>query len=150
MGGKNSVTNLHATTLEVETGSTTQLTLSNTGGQGFVHVSGGTVTGGTEDSSCSGDTANRKHNWTSTPTFSYVAPDTAGSYTMTIATASNNSNGVDTQEVTITVTDGISTCAECVAASRSWQIGQCNPTATCDVPDTSCYEDSDGCDQYNR
>lgn len=31
------------------------------------------------------------------------------------------------------------TCQECVAAGRSWQVAQCNPTSACLVADTGMY-----------
>mmetsp|Transcript_48305 Transcript_48305/g.137973 ORF Transcript_48305/g.137973 Transcript_48305/m.137973 type:complete len:147 (-) Transcript_48305:38-478(-) len=37
------------------------------------------------------------------------------------------------------------TCEACVAASRSWQAGGCNPSADCVIADVGCFTDSAGC-----
>merc|ERR1712205_143784 len=36
------------------------------------------------------------------------------------------------------------------AQNRSWQVGQCNPSAGCPIMDAGCAVDADGCEQMNR
>jgi len=40
------------------------------------------------------------------------------------------------------------TCHECVAAGRSWQVSNCNPTEDCAVMDVSCYTTDTACDEW--
>jgi hypothetical protein len=44
----------------------------------------------------------------------------------------------------------VMTCAECTAAGRSWQVGQCNPTAECLIMDVSCSVSAGSCSDVDH
>jgi len=42
------------------------------------------------------------------------------------------------------------TCMACVTQGRSWQMGACNPTKECPMTHRACYEDANGCEQWQE
>jgi len=65
------------------------------------------------------------------------------------ATRKDYSGGFFLQKVNLEA-PRLLTCMACVTQGRSWQMGACHPTMECPMIDQACYEDANGCKQWQE
>jgi len=65
------------------------------------------------------------------------------------ATRKENSGGNSLHTVNFEA-ETLRTCMACVTRGRSWQMGTCNPTRECLMVDQACYEDANGCNEWQE